>query len=274
MEAKKTNQITPELAIKYHRQFMDYYPKTELFHKSFFWSKLKIYSTDSEKQNELLNKEFESVLEDEFLQLSLAGQDVTIKCLEAAKSEPLTQLQIPFRGHIKEMKGKINLFVKIWNEEGSQMAKITGSSLPHNEIEIGQTLDVFLYLIAISENITGLTNNTIKDHSKLMEKLWHKKYIENINRDVFNNAIENGPYPTEKNKIVWCGKPADANKFCEHFGMVNDGRGRYKTWNHYFILKNGKPLYENTKSDNSGGDIIDLLENEGYPEGYLKPIKK
>jgi len=114
----------------------------------------------------------------------------------------------------------------------------------------------------------------VKDHSQLMEKLWHRKYIDNIDKDVFNNAMKNGPYPTEKNKVIWIGKPSDANKFCEHLGMVSDGRGRYKVWNRYFILDNGKPLYENTKPDNRRGDIIDLMENEGYPEGYLKNIKK
>lgn len=114
----------------------------------------------------------------------------------------------------------------------------------------------------------------VKDHSNLMEKLRNKKYIDNTDREIFNNAMKNGPLPPDnESKIVWIGKPADANKFCEHLGMVNDGHGRYKTWNQYFILEGKKPLYGNTKSFNAGGDIIDLLENEGYPEGYLKTIK-
>lgn len=110
-----------------------------------------------------------------------------------------------------------------------------------------------------------------KDHSKLMRKMQSKGYIENVNKDVFTNALEKGPLPPKgENKILWTGMPAEAIRFCEHLGMISDKRPKYKQWNDYFTLPKGKPLYDTAKSDNRGGDIIEILESEGYPEGYLE----
>jgi hypothetical protein len=146
-------------------------------------------------------------------------------------------------------------------------SKIDDLSKRRAENDLHKFFDRYWLIIEL-EKLKG----QVKDHSSLMNEMRNKKYIDNVGKDVFFNALEKGPLPpNNESKIIWIGKPADAVKFCEHLGMVESGRGKYKTWNDYFVLANGERLYENSKSPESyvKGGITTLLIEEGYHEGFL-----
>ncbi|WP_148660990.1 hypothetical protein [Marinilabilia salmonicolor] len=197
-----------------------------------------------------------SVLFDEVIGRNL-GNDITKQYKDIFKRSLLTG-----KTHVLHIESRLREPEETKEEPSNLIHEL--ENLPFSK-EIGEASELLNYLDFLYEKTFK------KDHSILMLKLADSKYISNENPERFNNAINKGSIPEkEENKIVWTGPPAEAIRFCDHLGMIDNGHGKYRTWNNYFMLPDGKRLYDNSRTkDNPGGDIIDILENLGYSEGYF-----